>query len=147
MSTAEPLVADVDLHVLVQVGLLGEAELAAREWTEVGSLVGVDAQVVEKVVPLSKHLVAAWALEDLAGFTALRCLELINVEVLSFRDMLFNAHSVEVEVGALNYDDLSARADSLSDVFDEMLLQVEVHFVSDFIGCVDPATSLDWGLS
>jgi hypothetical protein len=54
--TSEPLVAFVDLHMLVQVSLLSEGMLAVRVSALVGPLLGVDAQVVEEVVPLAEDL-------------------------------------------------------------------------------------------
>ena len=52
----EPLLSLVDLHVLVQVGFLGEAEVASLKLALVGLFVGVNPQMVEEVMPFSEYL-------------------------------------------------------------------------------------------
>ena len=54
----EPLLALMDLKMLVEVGLLGEGVITAFKSAVVRSLVGVDPQMVEKVMPLSKDFLA-----------------------------------------------------------------------------------------
>lgn len=55
----------MNLDVLVEIGFLSEAEVASLLRTHVGSLIGVDSQVVEKVVPLFELLSAFVTLENL----------------------------------------------------------------------------------
>lgn len=58
--------------MLIQVRLLGEAELAALSWAYVWSLLRVNSQVIEEIVPLLKMLHALIALEDFHMSFALR---------------------------------------------------------------------------
>jgi hypothetical protein len=53
--TGEPLLALMDFHMLVQVRFLSESVVAVWERALVRSLLGVDSQVVEEVVPFSEH--------------------------------------------------------------------------------------------
>jgi hypothetical protein len=57
----------MDFHVLVQVGFLRKAEVAALDQTGVGSLACVDPQVVEEVVPFTEMFatILVIALKDL----------------------------------------------------------------------------------
>ena len=84
----------MDLNVFVEIRTLGEAEGATRDWAGVGSLVGVDAQVVEEVVPLPEVLAALFvvAFEDLDIALALGVLEGKDPELLRRRHVLFNLH-------------------------------------------------------
>ena len=56
MRAAESFDSAMDLDMLIQIRSLSEAESAVRKRADVGSLVGVNAQVVKKVVPLSEVL-------------------------------------------------------------------------------------------
>ena len=74
---------DVALDVLVEVGLLCEAQLASEGAGE-GSLARVNAQVVVEVVELSEELAAAFevALEDLEAALGLGIQVPVDPEVL-----------------------------------------------------------------
>ena len=47
-------------NVFVQIGFLSEAVIASLYWAGVGSLLGVDPQVIEEVVPFAKKFSAAF---------------------------------------------------------------------------------------
>jgi hypothetical protein len=49
----------MDLQVLVQIGFLGEGEVASVVVADVGSLLGVDSEMIVEVVPFSEDLAAA----------------------------------------------------------------------------------------
>ena len=48
----------MDFYVLIQVSPLSEAKSTTRDRTNIGSFIGVNPEVVEEVVPLSKMLSA-----------------------------------------------------------------------------------------
>ena len=97
---SESLLALMDFHMLVQVGLLGESVGALWERALVWSLLSVDSQVIEEVVPFSEDLgalgvSAAQESDDSSGLWAL---VLVDDEVLGAWDVLFNANLVKIEV-------------------------------------------------
>jgi len=81
----EPIVANMDRYVLVQVGLLGETLAAAVEVALEGTLTRVRAQVVEQVVPLSEALVALGAIGVMHSAHQ-RLQHAVGVGVLRFED-------------------------------------------------------------
>jgi len=57
----EPIIANMDRYVLVQVGFLGETLVASLKVALEGTFPGVRAQVVQQVVPLPEGFVALMA--------------------------------------------------------------------------------------
>lgn len=98
--TSESPLALVDLHMLVQIGFLGERVSAVREVAMVWPLLGVDPQMVEEVVPLPEHLVALAisAAEKSHDSTSLGALALIDDELLGAWDVLLDANLLQVIV-------------------------------------------------
>jgi hypothetical protein len=96
---SKPLVAIVDLHVLVQVRLLSKSVVAIRERALVWPLLGVDAQVVEEVVPLPEHLsaLAMSARQKSDDSPSLWALVFKYYKVFRRRNMLFDAYLIQVE--------------------------------------------------
>ena len=92
VRTFESLDSSMNLNVLVQVGFLSKAEFATWIVALVGSLIGVNPQVVEEVVPLSEVLsaVVVIALENLDKSLRLRILECVNFELFCVRNMLLD---------------------------------------------------------
>ena len=90
----ELLFALVNHKMLVQVGLLGERMVTALDRAVVWPLTGVDPQVVEEVVPLSKDLLAVGvgACKESDDSSVVRVLVLIDHEVLGGRHMLVDAN-------------------------------------------------------
>ena len=103
MVAGESFLAHVDLHVLVQVCLLGKSVCAVLESALVGPLLSVDAEVVEEVVPLAEHLGAAVvsAAQESDDSSVLWGLVLIYHEVLGAWNVLLDAYLVEVKVRSL----------------------------------------------
>ena len=95
----EPLHAAMDFHVLVQVRSLGETIGTARVVADVGSLVGVDAQMVEEVVPLPEPLVTPFvvAFKDFDEPLRSRVLVREDTELLSIRHVLLNVDRAKIE--------------------------------------------------
>lgn len=58
MGAGESFLSRVNLNMLVEVSTLSEAESAVCDWARVGSLVCVDSQVIEEVVPFAEILAA-----------------------------------------------------------------------------------------
>ncbi len=67
VAAGEPFYSSMDFNMLVQVGSLGEAELAAINWALIGSLVGVNPEMVEEVMPFPECFPASFVvtLQDL----------------------------------------------------------------------------------
>ncbi len=85
--------------MLVEVSTLGEAIPAVREVADVRSLIGVDAQVVEEVVPLAEPLVTTLVLtlEDFVEALGLGVLVGKDTEALCVWDVLLDLDRVEIE--------------------------------------------------
>lgn len=105
--TGEPLLALMDFHMLVQVRFLSESVVAVWERALVRSLLGVDSQVVEEVVPFSEHFgaVAVGAAEQPYDFSGLWAFVLIDYEVLGAWDVLFDTNLVKIKVFAMLHRD------------------------------------------
>ena len=56
MCALKSLLAIVNFHVLVKIGLLCEAISTIRYSTNIRPLLGMDSKMVKKVVPLAKDL-------------------------------------------------------------------------------------------
>jgi len=97
--TPEALHSPMYLDMLVEVGSLGEAEAAVFEGAHIGALVGVDAQVVEEVVPFTEPLIAAIVItfEHLDVPLASWVLVGEDSELLGVRHMLLDLHTPQVE--------------------------------------------------
>jgi hypothetical protein len=50
----EPLDSTVDFNVFIKVCSLGKAEFTAIYWALIRSLIGMDSEVIEEVVPFSE---------------------------------------------------------------------------------------------
>lgn len=85
--------------MLVKVSTLGKAEVAPLNWAMVGTLVGVDAEMIEKVVPLPKPFVAAFFITLQHFDIALRRRVLVceNSEFFSVRHMLFDLYRSKIK--------------------------------------------------
>ena len=99
----ELLFALVNHKMLVQVGLLGERMVTALDRAVVWPLTGVDSQVVEEVMPLSKDLLAVGvgACEESDDSPVVGVLILIDHEVLGGRHVLVDANLMQIELRAL----------------------------------------------
>jgi hypothetical protein len=112
-------VAPVALHtsmyfdMFVEVGSLGEAETAVFEGAHVRALVGVDAKVVEEVVPFTEPLVAAIVItfEHLDMPLASWVLVGEDSELLGVRHMLLDLHTPQVKGASSLHCDKDFTAD------------------------------------
>lgn len=88
----EPLHAAVYFYVLIKVGSLCEAKSTVIVRTNIGSLIGVNSQMVKEVVPFSEPFVAALvvALQDLDVTLTPRVLVSKNPELLGGWHMLLD---------------------------------------------------------
>lgn len=88
--------------MLVEVGPLCEAESTVVEGAHVGALVGVDAQVVEEIVPFTEPFVAAIVItfEHLDVPLASWVLISEDSELLGIWHMLLDLHTPQVEGAA-----------------------------------------------
>jgi hypothetical protein len=97
--TPEALYASMYFNMLVEVGSLGEAESTVLEGAHVGALIGVNAQVVEEIVPFTEPFVAAIVItfEHLDVPLASWVLVSEDSELLSIWHMLLDLHTPQVE--------------------------------------------------
>ena len=91
----EPLNAPVYLNMFVEVGPLSEAEPAVLVGADVGSLIGVDPEMIEEIVPLPEPLVAVLvvALKDLDVPLASRVLVRKDPEFFGVWHMLLDLYA------------------------------------------------------
>jgi hypothetical protein len=128
----ESLLALMDLHMLVQVCLLSESVVALREIALVRSLLGVDSQMVEEVVPFPEHFGAltVGAAQQPYDSSGLCAFVLIDHEVLGAWDVLLDTNLVKIKVlsmlncnGVVVWDNFSIGELSI-DVKVELLLDL-----------------------
>ncbi len=94
MRTFEPFYSSVHFDVFIEVGPLGEGELAVLVGALVGPFVGVNPEVVEEVVPFAEGFSASLviALEHLYEALRLRVLKSKNPELLGGRHVFLDVH-------------------------------------------------------
>jgi len=111
--TPKALNTSMYFDMLVEVRSLGEAESTVLERTHVGALIGVDAQVVEEIVPFTEPFIAAIVItfEHLNVPLASRVLVGEDSELLGIRDMLLDLHSPQVEGAPCFHRDQDFAAD------------------------------------
>lgn len=125
----ELLLALVNYKMLVQVGLLGERVVTTFNRAVVGPLAGVDPQVIEKVMPLSEHLLAVGmgACQESDDSPVVWVLVFIDHEVLGGRHVLVDTNLVQIELRALVDLDEVVVTYCLSS--GEMLFEIEAELV------------------
>ena len=97
--TPEALHTPMYFDMLVEVSSLGEAESAVFEGAHVGALIGVDAKVVEEVVPFTEPFIAAFVITFEHFDVPLASWVLVgeDSELLGVRHMLLDLHTPQVE--------------------------------------------------
>ena len=98
--TSESLLALMNFHMLVKVSLLSEGMSALYEAAFVWSLLSVDSQMVEEIVPFSENLCAigVGAAEESNDSSCLWAFVLINDEILGAWNVFFNSYLVEIKI-------------------------------------------------
>lgn len=127
----ESLLALMDLHVLVQVSLLGESVVAIWEIALVRPLLGVDSEMVEEVVPLPEHFgaVAVGAAEQPYDSSSLWAFILIDDEVLCTWDVLLDVDLIQVKVLSMLHSNSVVIWDHFS--LSELGIDVKVELILD----------------
>lgn len=111
--TPEALYASMYFNMLVEVGSLGEAESTVLEGAHVRALIGMDAQVVEEIVPFTEPFVAAIVItfEHLDVPLASWVLVGEDSELLGIWHMLLDLHTPQVEGAPCFHRDQDFAAD------------------------------------
>lgn len=129
--TSEPLLSLMDFHMLVKVCLLSEGVSAICETAFVWSLLSVDSQMVEEVVPFPEHLsaIGVSAAEESNDSSSLWAFVLIDDEVLSAWDVLLDSDLVEIEILSMGNGDCLIVKDDFP--IDELSIDIEVELLLD----------------
>jgi hypothetical protein len=79
-------------YMLVEICSLSKTEAATRDRTNIGSFIGMDAQMIEEVVPFAEMFAAVFmiAFEDLDVSLTLRVLEAEDPKLFRARHMFFD---------------------------------------------------------
>ena len=111
--TPEALHTPMYFDMLVEVGSLGEAEAAVFEGAHVGALIGVNAKMVEEVVPFTEPLIAAIVItfEHLDVPLASWVLIGKDSELLGVWHMLLDLHTPQIEGATCLHCDQDFAAD------------------------------------
>jgi hypothetical protein len=111
--TPEALHASMYFDMLVEVRSLGETESTVLEGAHIGALIGVDAQVVEEIVPFTEPFVAAIVItfEHLDVSLASWVLVGEDSELLGIWHMLLDLHTPQVEGAPCFHGDKDFAAD------------------------------------
>ena len=119
--------------MLIQIGFLGEAEIAAWVLAMVWLLVGVDPQVVEEVVPLPEDFAAilVLALQKSDDSSGVRTPIFENHVILGIWDVFLDSNLLEVELLTVPNDNELVLLNRL--VVLEMLFEIEVEFGLDLL--------------
>jgi hypothetical protein len=121
----------MDLHMLVQVRLLSESVVALWEIALIGSLLGVDSQMVEEVVPFPEHFgaVAVGAAQQPYDSSGLLAFVLIDHEVLGAWDVLLDANLVKIKVLSMLHSNGLVIWDNFS--ISELSIDIKVELLLD----------------
>lgn len=99
MRTAKSLDASMYLDVLIEVCSLSEAKATIFKRANIGSFIGVNPQMIEKIVPLSEMFSTIFMItfEYLDISLRLRIFKGEDPEFLSCWDMLFDLNRSQIE--------------------------------------------------
>ena len=133
VSASEPLLTVMDFHVFVQVGLLSEGLVAVFKGALVWSLLSVDSQVIEEIVPLSEDLgaVLVGAVEESDDSSVLWALVLVDHEVFGAWDVLLNGDLSQVEFFTSLNSDLVCFINDLA--IKQVLIKVKTELILDLL--------------